>query len=131
MVATKYAKEIIVKKDDIDVLNHVNNVRYVQWIQDISTDHWFSSIEGKLSTNYIWVVASHYIEYKSSALLHDELSIETYVEKFEGSMSYRHVEIKNKKTNRIIVKALTKWCLIDFKTKKSMQIPSEILELEL
>jgi len=130
MIATKYSKEIIVKKDDIDVLNHVNNVRYVQWIQDISTDHWFSSIEGKLSSNYIWVVASHFIEYKSSALLNDKLIIETYVEKFEGSMSYRHVEIRNSITNRIIVKALTKWCLIDFKTKKSMQIPTEILELD-
>jgi len=130
MISTKYTKEIIVKEDDIDELNHVNNVRYVQWIQDISKDHWFSSIKGKLSTPYIWVVASHFIEYKSSALLNDELSIETYVEKFEGAMSYRHVEIKNSKTNRIIVKALTKWCLIDFKTKKSKQIPSEILELE-
>jgi len=30
----------IVTEDEIDTLNHVNNVVYVQWIQDISTKHW-------------------------------------------------------------------------------------------
>ncbi|MBL4725030.1 MAG: acyl-CoA thioesterase, partial [Lutibacter sp.] len=28
----KFSKEIVVQKTDIDELNHVNNVRYVQWI---------------------------------------------------------------------------------------------------
>ncbi|MGC1514312.1 MAG: acyl-CoA thioesterase, partial [Maribacter sp.] len=31
---TGFKKELIVKEEDLDDLNHVNNVRYVQWIQD-------------------------------------------------------------------------------------------------
>lgn len=126
---TKFSKEIIVKKNDIDELNHVNNVCYVQWIQDISKDHWFASIENKVTSTYIWVVASHFIEYKSPALLGDVLIIETFIEKFEGPFSFRAVEIRNAKTNRIIVKAITKWCLIDKDTKKPLLVPNEILNL--
>lgn len=125
----KFSKEIIVQKTDIDELNHVNNVRYVQWIQDISKDHWFDLIKNKITTQYIWVVASHFIEYKSSALLNDVLTVETFIEKFEGPFSYRVVEIRNVKTNKIIIKALTKWCLIDINTKKPLFIPTEILNL--
>lgn len=125
----KFSKEIVVQQNDIDELNHVNNVRYVQWIQEISKDHWFSLIKNKITTQYIWVVANHFIEYKSSALLNDHLSIETYIKDFEGPFSHRVVEIRNAKTNRIIVKSLTKWCLIDLKTKKPLIVPEEILNL--
>ena len=33
-----YEKRIRVSENDLDELKHVNNVRYVQWIQDISKD---------------------------------------------------------------------------------------------
>lgn len=124
-----FKKEINVQENDIDELNHVNNVRYIQWIQDISKEHWFSVIEGKLSKEYIWVVASHFVEYKRPALLNDKLSIETYVDKFEGPMSYRAVQIKNRETGKLLVKAMTKWCLIDFETKHPLIVPDEVLAL--
>jgi len=35
-----YEMELKVTKEDLDELQHVNNVRYVQWIQDIAKAHW-------------------------------------------------------------------------------------------
>ena len=32
--------ELIVTSDDLDARNHVNNVRYVQWVQDAAEAHW-------------------------------------------------------------------------------------------
>jgi acyl-CoA thioester hydrolase len=130
-VLTPYKKEIVVTTEDIDGLNHVNNVRYVQWIQDISVEHWYIATKNKLSKEYIWVVASHYIEYKRSAVLYDKLIIETYVKDFEGSLSHRVVNIKNSDTGKAIVKALTKWCLVDQKTQRPLRIPDEILNVGL
>jgi acyl-CoA thioester hydrolase len=130
-VKKSYTKEILVSSEDIDELDHVNNVRYIQWIQDISTEHWFYASKNKLSKKYIWVVASHFVEYKHSAVLNDKLLIETYVEKFVGSLSHRIVTIKNSVNGQTIVKAVTKWCLIDPETKRPMRIPAEILNLDL
>ncbi|MCJ7801318.1 MAG: thioesterase, partial [Candidatus Marinimicrobia bacterium] len=62
--------------------------------------------------------------------LNDKLTIETYVEKFEGSISHRIVKIKNSDTDKINVKATTKWCLIDPETKRPLSIPNEILNIE-
>lgn len=126
-----FTKEIIVKNKDIDELNHVNNVRYIQWIQDISVEHWYSATKNKLSKHYIWVVASHYVEYKRSAVLDDKLTIATYVKDFDGSISNRVVNIKNSDTGKIYVTALTRWCLIDPETKRPLRIPDEILNLGL
>jgi len=124
-----YTKKIKVSPEDIDELNHVNNVRYIQWIQDISTEHWFSATKNKLSKKYIWVVASHFVEYKRPSFLNEELVIETYVEKFEGTISERIVTIKNGNTQKINVKATTRWCLIDPDTKKPLRVPDEILKI--
>ena len=30
---------------DLDDLMHVNNVRYVQWVQDLAKAHWEASID--------------------------------------------------------------------------------------
>ena len=30
----------IVKTNDLDELNHVNNIRYVEWVQNIAKAHW-------------------------------------------------------------------------------------------
>lgn len=126
---TPFQKNITVTQDDIDGLNHVNNVRYVQWIQDVAVDHWRSATKDKISKKYIWVVASHHIEYKSSALLNEVLTLETYVKSFSTSTSHRVVEIRNAKTNKICVKALTVWCLVNPETMRPMAIPREILEI--
>ena len=36
-------QEITVSKNDLDDLNHVNNVVYINWIQEIAKNHWDSS----------------------------------------------------------------------------------------
>ena len=55
-----------VVNDDLDELLHVNNVRYVQWIQDLAKDHWITATTPLQQKENIWVLLSHHIEYKSS-----------------------------------------------------------------
>lgn len=121
--------QITVTKDDIDELIHVNNVRYVQWVNDAAKRHWQQNTSEEIITNYYWVVLSHNIDYKSSAFLNDILTIKTYVSSFEGVRSIRIVEIYNSKTNKLLVKSETNWCLIDANTKRPTRISDEIVNL--
>jgi acyl-CoA thioester hydrolase len=43
-----YKKTIIVLPEHLDDINHVNNVVYVQWMQDIAGEHWNSVATDKL-----------------------------------------------------------------------------------
>jgi acyl-CoA thioester hydrolase len=124
-----FEKHITVINDDLDELNHVNNVRYVQWVNDIAKEHWLLFATKNLLENYFWVALSHHIEYKSSAVLSDPIKIKTYILKSEGVTSTRIVEMYHSITNKLLLKSETNWCLINSKTKRPARIPQEIIDL--
>jgi len=124
-----FEKTITVSKEDIDDLNHVNNVCYVQWVQDIAKEHWLTYATKDILDTYSWFLVNHFIEYKNQALLGDKLLIKTYVPKVEGVSTTRHVEIINVETNKLIVKSKAKWCLIDNKAQRPTRITPEIATL--
>ena len=121
-----FKKEIIVKEEDLDDLNHVNNVRYVQWIQDISKEHWQAKASAEMQVDVIWVVLSHHIEYKSAALLGDAIVLNNYISQSKGASCTRIVEMKHRKTNALIVRSSTEWCLLNRQTLRPTRISTEL-----
>lgn len=124
-----FEKIIIVQTDDLDELNHVNNVRYVQWIQDIAKEHWNSLASEEIKNKYFWVVLSHFIEYKASAVLGDSIKLRTFVSQSEGLKSTRIVEMYHDDSNKLIVRSETIWCLMDRLSKRPTRITQEIIDL--
>ena len=68
-------KKILVSKNDLDDLNHVNNVVYIQWIQKIAKEHWEKLASNEILDNYYWVLLEHQIKYLYPALLNDKIRI--------------------------------------------------------
>lgn len=124
-----FEKTITVKTEDLDELEHVNNVRYVQWIQDISKEHWQSKAPKEIQDSAVWVVMNHNIAYKNAAKLDDTIQIKTHIEKSRGAISVRVVEMFDNKTNRLLVRSSTEWCLLNAKTFKPMRIPEAIYKV--
>ena len=118
---TKYT----VKSSHIDELNHVNNVVYLQWIQDIANLHWTQLKKGGDTTAYVWVVIRHEIDYVGQALLGDSIVAKTWVRKTGPTRSTRHVEFY--KNYKLIVKAQTMFCLVNSKSFKPTRITDQIL----
>ena len=114
---------------DLDDMQHVNNVRYVQWIQDVAKEHWELLAPESLKREYVWVVLNHNITYKNQAVEHDELIIKTYVATSNGASSLRKVEMRHKDTNKLIVASETKWCLLNTQTRRPVRIPKIIYDL--
>ena len=112
---------------NIDELNHVNNVVYLQWIQDIANLHWNELKQGVDTAAYVWVVIRHEIDYLNQALLGDTLLAKTWVGKTAGVKSIRHVEFY--RNNKLLVKAQTTFCLLHAKSLKPMRITDEILAM--
>ena len=124
-----FEKLITVTHSDLDELNHVNNVRYVQWAQDIAKEHWIQNTSEEIRKDFFWVLLKHHIEYKSPAILNDVVKLKTYVIKAEGVTSTRIVEMFNNKTNKLLVKSETQWCLMSYKTQRPTRINSDIANL--
>lgn len=124
-----FESEIVVKQSDLDELNHVNNIRYVEWVQDIAKRHWLKNATSNILENFFWVMTNHCIAYKNEAFLGDKLMLKTYIKTNEIAISTRIVEITNKHSNVLIAKSETKWCLLSTKSKRPVRITEEITHL--
>lgn len=119
--------KLTVSNNDIDHLNHVNNVIYIQWVLKAAELHWSKLSTEAINKNYVWVVLRHEIDYFSPGILGDEIIIKTWIGASNGAKSERFVEIK--KGNKLLAKAKTTWCLLATESMKAVRIPSEILTL--
>ena len=122
----KHSYDFEVLAEHIDELGHVNNVVYVQWIQDAAVQHWNRVAPEHIIKNYVWVIVRHEIDYKRPALAGDILHIETQVLNAERVSSVRQVKIFRKDGMKLLVEAQTTWCMIDLSTQRPVSIPDEI-----
>ena len=117
---------ISVKTSDIDQMGHVNNVVYLQWVQDTAASHWLSAAAPEDVDNYRWVVLRHEIDYLKPAFEGDKITGHTWVEKMEGVKSLRRVEIR--KGDRVLARALTTWCLLDAQNGRPARVTERMCE---
>ena len=121
-----FEQRIIVFEAHLDELQHVNNVQYLQWVQDIAGAHWQHLIKNNSEKFGLWVVRSHHIEYKRQAKLGDELRVLTHVELTEGFLSERRVRFYLNDSNTLVAQCSTQWCYLDPNTQKLLRIPATV-----
>ena len=124
--ALVFEMEIEVQKEHLDEMNHVNNVQYLQWVQDVAKAHWENRALTAWLKEYAWVALSHHIEYKKPAFLGEILLLKTHVHEFNGVKSHRLVRIFRKETNELLVQASTQWCMIRKDNLRPVRVPEEI-----
>jgi len=122
-----YQHSFKVQSNDIDALNHVNNLVYLQWALKISEMHWESLTTKEINEKYVWVVLRHEIDYLNQAFLNDIITVYTWIDESEGVKSTRMVHIYCK--DKLLTKSKTTWCLLDAKTLKPKRVGKDILEL--
>jgi acyl-CoA thioester hydrolase len=125
----QFEHSIIVQPADIDAMNHVNNVVYVQWVQDAASEHWNTHAAQELMLRYNWVVLRHEIDYLGAAVLHDKLVARTWVNAYNGVRSTRIVQIRRQRDDKLLVEARTTWCLLASGNHRPVRIPEEIKAL--
>ena len=127
LISPAYSKIFFIPESAIDENGHVNNVVYVQWMQDIAVEHYASiggiAAQGPDST---WVVREHRIEYFLPAFLGEEIEIKTWVENIRRVRSLRKYEFIRKADGKVLVKGETDWVFVNVKTGSPRAIPEEV-----
>ena len=122
-----FTLKIRVSLDDIDVLQHVNNLVYVKWMDEIANKHWAYLTKDTHLPEYVWVVVRHEIDYLKQAGLEDEITVKTWVGETKGVTSVRFMEFY--KNDLLLVKAKTTWAMLDAKTYKPSRIRENVLKV--
>ncbi|MEX0275262.1 MAG: acyl-CoA thioesterase [Flavobacteriaceae bacterium] len=126
----RYEKTIVVAQGDLDELAHVNNVRYVQWMQDIAQEHWQAVAPPHMQRQLLWVVKEHRITYLGAAQLHDRIRVGTHIGGSKGALSQRVIQmtLENEEATPLLT-AVTDWCCLDATTRRPIRIPKEVIDL--
>ena len=126
-VSSIYSKDFIIPRSAIDENGHVNNVAYVQWMQDSAVEH-YSSIGGVLAQgpDATWVVREHKIEYLLPAFEGEEIEIRTWVENVRRVRSLRKYEFVRKSDGKVLVRGETDWVFVELKTGMPRAIPEDV-----
>ncbi len=125
-VPDRYVLTITVQPAEIDVLGHVNNVVYLQWVQDVAIAHWEASADAQLKAAYHWVVVKHEIEYRQQAKLGDVILVETRVGTIRRTFFERLTEMRRESDGKLVAKARSWWCPIDAASGQTVSVPESI-----
>lgn len=127
MPGKPYSRPFIIPDDAIDENGHVNNVAYVQWMQDIAVEHYaaIGGVEAQ-GPDATWFVREHRIEYLLPAFAGEEIEIKTWVENVRRVRSLRKYEFIRKSDGKVLVRGETDWVFVDLKTGAPRAIPEEV-----
>ncbi len=125
-----FTKRFAVPADAIDVQGHVNNLAYVSWMQDVAIEH--SSTVGWPMSRYLelgagWVVRSHSIEYLRPAFLGEQMSVHTWVPRFDQRSTPRRYLFVRDDDRTVLAQAETVWVFVDLASGRRRPIPPELL----
>jgi acyl-CoA thioester hydrolase len=126
-----FSFEFTVPESALDENGHVNNVQYVQWMQDAAVRH-YGSTGGIAPTQAIgatWVVRSHNIEYLRPAFSGDRIEVRTWVVDIRRVRSLRRYRFTRLSDGKLLVKGETDWVFIDAKTGIPREVPEEIIKI--
>lgn len=118
-----------VRPEDLDELNHVNNVVYMRWMELAAREG--SAQAGWPTERYFkeglgaWVVRKHWIEYLRDCKLGDTVEIYTWVQSFHLSTSMRRYAMKV--NGKLCCVAATEWVYIDLKVRRVSELPEKVL----
>ena len=123
-----YTQDIFITDHHIDINGHVNNVYFVQWMQDIAIEHSRINVpDGFYATHHTtWFAVSHTIDYKNQAFLGDTIEGQTWIADIKNSSSTRKYRFINKKTNKPLAHAHTTWVYVDSNTGRPKRIDEEL-----
>jgi acyl-CoA thioester hydrolase len=126
-ISSTYTKEITIPKSAIDENGHVNNVAYVQWMQDIAVEHYafIGGIEAQ-GPGAIWVVREHKVEYLFPAFESEKIEVRTWVENIRRVGSLRKYEFVRKADEKVLVRGETDWVFVDVATGSPRAVPDMV-----
>lgn len=121
-----FEKEIIVQAKHLDSNNHVNNVQFVAWVEEMAAGHWDAVRHLCPYTDDFFILVEHHIQYKKQVYLGDKLLVKTYPISPTSVKQPRKVEFY--RNDELVVDSLTHWILISHLSKKIIRLPQNWLD---
>jgi acyl-CoA thioester hydrolase len=106
--------------DDLDFMGHVNNSRYLLWLQEAVLDHWKHVAPPATFAETLWIALRHEIEYLKPAYQGQNLIISVQLLDLHGvRASYESCVMR---AGIILTKIRSQWCSINASTGRPYRL---------
>ncbi len=129
-IVDPYLHHYTVGPADVDAMRHVNNARYVAWMDRAAyahSAHLGYDMAAYQKLNAAFVVRRHEIDYLAEAFEGERVVVATWpcmMERFTATRRHQIVRISDGTT---LVRALTTWVFIDTATGRPRRMPADLI----
>ena len=112
----------------IDLMRHVNNVHYLQWLEDVAWDH--SIALGMSPRDYArlghgMVVRRHELDYLVPALLGDRVLLATWIVGLDKLSLHRRYQFVRERDGATLFRGATHFVCVDIDNGRVRRMPPE------
>lgn len=127
MAESVFHVHVQVQPEQIDGLGHVNNVVYLQWVEQVAWQH--SQVLGLDLTAYqrldaAMVAREHQLTYKSACFVGEQLELRTWLGQRDLLNLYRHYQFVRVNDQRVVFEGITRWVCIKLSTGRPIRMPT-------
>ncbi|QOV69825.1 YbgC/FadM family acyl-CoA thioesterase [Citrobacter sp. BDA59-3] len=122
--------QIKVRGYHLDVYQHVNNARYLEFLEEARWDGLENNENFKWMTtnNIAFVVVNININYRRPAVLGDRLTVTSHVKQINGRSGVLSQVVTLEPGGEVVTDALVTFVCIDLKTQKALALEGELRE---
>jgi len=127
---TTYTTRWRVRTYELDANGHVNNAVYLNWAEQVATEHVEAAGFGQawvLAQGGAWVVRRHEITYRRPAVYGDELDLTTWPVSLKGARGLRQTTIARVSDGALIAEIGTEWVWVQLPEGRPARVPGELV----
>ncbi|MGO4742960.1 acyl-CoA thioesterase [Serratia quinivorans] len=114
----------------LDVYQHVNNARYLEFLEEARWD-WLENQEGfrwMTENNIAFIVVNININYRTPAVLGDKLRIDSQMVQLNGKSGVLSQKVTQDATGAPVADAMLTFVCVDLKTQRALPIEGQLRE---
>lgn len=125
-----HTTDIKVRGYHLDVFGHVNNARYLEFLEEARWAIFDNKIglEDLARDGFVFTVVNININYRQPAYLHDILTVETSMVKWGNRSARLQQKVKNKKNGTTIADADVTFVMLDVQKQKAALLEGVLAE---
>jgi acyl-CoA thioester hydrolase len=123
---------LTVREEHIDMMRHVNNVHYLQWLEDVAWDH--SIVLGMTREDYTrlghgMVVRRHELDYIVPALLGDRVLLATWIVELDRLSLHRRYQFVRESDGETLFRGATHFVCVQIASGRVRRMPAEFTQI--
>jgi acyl-CoA thioester hydrolase len=118
-MSTVFDLEMTVQAEHIDRLGHVNNVVYMQWMQEVATAHIDSlglGLKEYLELKHAMVAVEHHVQYRKAAFEGEKIILRTWLNEINALYLFRQYVFYRTQDQAVLFSGNTKWACVEIAT---------------